>query len=130
MKIGLVIKELMLKQNIEVADLAKRLGKTKQAVYDMLDKEDVNTSLLRELAAIFNVPITIFFDDSVNNSQSNTGNNSIVLGQNNNVDSLSLDYKEKLESALVEIKHLKEVIDAKDKLLQEKERLINVLMNK
>lgn len=130
MKIGLVIKELMLKQNIEVADLAKRLGKTKQAVYDMLDKEDVNTSLLRELAAIFNVPITIFFDNSVNNNQSNTGNNSIVLGQNNNVDSLSLDCEEKLESALVEIKHLKEVIDAKDKLLQEKERLINVLMNK
>lgn len=130
MKIGLVIKELMLKQNIEVADLAKRLGKTKQAVYDMLDKEDVNTSLLRELDAIFNVPITIFFDNSVNNNQSNTGNNSIVLGQNNNVDSLNLDYKEKLESALVEIKHLKEVIDAKDKLLQEKERLINVLMNK
>ena len=130
MKIGLVIKELMLKQNIEVADLAKRLGKTKQAVYDMLDKEDVNTSLLRELAAIFNVPITIFFDNSVNNNQSNTGNNSIVLGQNNNVDSLNLDYKEKLESAWVEIKHLKEVIDAKDKLLQEKERLINVLMNK
>lgn len=128
MKIGLVIKELMLKQNIEVADLAKRLGKTKQAVYDILDKEDVNTSLLRELAAIFNVPITIFFDNSVNNNQSNTGNNSIVLGQNNNVDSLNLDYKEKLESALVEIKHLKEVIDAKDKLLQEKERLINVLM--
>lgn len=130
MKIGLVIKELMLKQNIEVADLAKRLGKTKQAVYDMLDKEDVNTSLLRELAAIFNVPITIFFDNSVNNNQSNTGNNSIVLGQNNNVDSLNLGYKEKLESVLVEIKHLKEVIDAKDKLLQEKERLINVLMNK
>lgn len=130
MKIGLVIKELMLKQNIEVADLAKRLGKTKQAVYDMLDKEDVNTSLLRELAAIFNVPITIFFDNSVNNNQSNTGNNSIVLGQNNNVDSLNLGYKEKLESTLVEIKHLKEVIDAKDKLLQEKERLINVLMNK
>lgn len=130
MKIGLVIKELMLKQNIEVADLAKRLGKTKQAVYDILDKEDVNTSLLRELAAIFNVPITIFFDNSVNNNQSNTGNNSIVLGQNNNVDSLNLDYKEKLESTLVEIKHLKEVIDAKDKLLQEKERLINVLMNK
>ena len=129
MKIGLVIKELMLKQNIEVADLAKRLGKTKQAVYDMLDKEDVNTSLLRELAAIFNVTITIFFDNSVNNNQSNTGNNNIVLGQNNNVESLNLDYKEKLESALIEIKHLKEVIDAKDKLLQEKERLINVLMD-
>ena len=64
------------------------------------------------------------------NIEKGAGNNSIVLGQNNNVDSLNLDYKEKLESALVEIKHLKEVIDAKDKLLQEKERLINVLMNK
>lgn len=34
-----------------------------------------------------------------------------------------------LDDALKEVKHLKEVIDAKDKLLQEKERLINVLMN-
>ena len=33
-----------------------------------------------------------------------------------------------LDDALKEVKHMKEVIDAKDKLLQEKERLINVLM--
>ena len=130
MKIGLIVKELMVKQNIEVAELAKRLGKTKQAVYDILDKEDVNTSLLRELSSIFNVPIAIFFDNSVNNNQSNTGDNSIVVGQNNTIDALNLENKEKLENALLEIKHLKDIIEAKDKLLEEKERLINVLMNK
>ena len=130
MKIGLIIKELMIKQNIEVAELAKRLGKTKQAVYDILDKEDVNTSLLRELSSIFNVPIAIFFDKSVNNNQSNIGDNSVVVGQNNTIDTLNLENKEKLENALLEIKHLKAVIEGKDKLLAEKERLINVLMNK
>ena len=130
MKIGLIIKELMIKQNIEVAELAKRLGKTKQAVYDILDKEDVNTSLLRELSSIFNVPIAIFFDNSVNNNQYNIGDNSVVVGQNNTIDTLNLENKEKLENALLEIKHLKAVIEGKDKLLAEKERLINVLMNK
>ena len=130
MKIGLIIKELMIKQNIEVAELAKRLGKTKQAVYDILDKEDVNTSLLRELSSILNVSIAIFFDNSVNNNQSNIGDNSVVVGQNNTIDTLNLENKEKLENALLEIKHLKAVIEGKDKLLEEKERLINVLMNK
>lgn len=31
---------------------------------------------------------------------------------------------------MIEIKHLKAVIEGKDRLLEEKERLINVLMNK
>ena len=38
--------------------------------------------------------------------------------------------QDKLEDALLEIKHLKAVIEGKDRLLEEKERLINVLMNK
>lgn len=61
--IGLKIKELMSKEKIDSPELAKRLGKTKQAVYDMIEKQDLNTSLLRELSEIFNVPITTFFID-------------------------------------------------------------------
>lgn len=61
--IGLKIKELMSKQKIDSPELAKRLGKTKQAVYDMIEKQDLNTSLLRELSVIFNVPVTFFFTD-------------------------------------------------------------------
>ena len=57
MSIGLKIKELADKKNITLADLAKRIGKTKQAVYEMVDKEDVNTSILRKLSVEFNVPI-------------------------------------------------------------------------
>ncbi len=63
MCIGLKIKELMSKEKMDAPALAKRLGKTKQAVYDMLEKDDLNTSILRTLAGIFNVPVTFFLTD-------------------------------------------------------------------
>lgn len=63
MCIGLKIKELMSKEKMDAPALARRLGKTKQAVYDMLEKDDLNTSILRTLAGIFNVPVTFFLTD-------------------------------------------------------------------
>ncbi|TWV64108.1 helix-turn-helix domain-containing protein [Parabacteroides distasonis] len=68
MDIGLKIKELASKEKLEIPELATKLGKSKQAVYDMLSKQDLNTSVLRELASIFNVPITAFFQEDVENS--------------------------------------------------------------
>nr|DAN47906.1 MAG TPA: LAMBDA REPRESSOR (TRIPLE MUTANT)/DNA COMPLEX-DNA COMPLEX, DOUBLE HELIX, TRANSCRIPTION-DNA.1A [Caudoviricetes sp.] len=63
--IGLKIRHLMDKENLDAAKLGKRLGKTKQAVYDMLAKEDLNTSVLRELSKIFNVPLTYFVSENL-----------------------------------------------------------------
>ncbi len=62
--IGLKIKELMSQEKIDAPELAKRIGKTKQAVYAMLDKEDINTAVLRDISKVFNVPITFFFGNS------------------------------------------------------------------
>jgi len=61
--IGLKIKELASKENLDVSQLATKLGKSKQAVYDLFSKEDVHTSVLRELSGIFNVPIIAFFQE-------------------------------------------------------------------
>ena len=63
--IGLKIRHLMDKEKLDAAKLGKRLGKTKQAVYDMLAKEDLNTSVLRELSKIFNVPLTYFVSENL-----------------------------------------------------------------
>lgn len=62
--IGLKIKQLMSERKIDSPALAKKMGKTKQAVYAMIKSEDINTSLLRQLCEIFDVPITYFFTDS------------------------------------------------------------------
>lgn len=67
--IGLKIKELMSQEKIDAPTLAKKLGKTKQAVYPMLEKEDCNTAVLRDLSRIFNVPVTYFFTDETNSQE-------------------------------------------------------------
>lgn len=128
MCIGLKIKQLMLKEKIEISDLAKKLGKSKQAIYDLIEKDDVNTSLLRELSSVFNVPISTFFDDSTT-SQTSAGNSNILVGRDNNGNISTPKCQDQLEDALLEIKHLRDEIDGKDKLLHEKERLIHVLMS-
>lgn len=61
MHIGLKIKELAEKKNLTLSTVAKSIGKTKQAVYEMVEKEDVNTQILKQLSTIYNVPIEYFF---------------------------------------------------------------------
>ena len=69
MDIGLKIKELMSKEKLDAPTLARRLGKSKQAVYDMLEKTDLNTSVLRNLAEIFHVPVTFFLTDEATDNK-------------------------------------------------------------
>ena len=61
--IGQKIKDLMSQNKIDAPSLAKRLGKTKQAIYVMIEKDDINTSILRDLSKIFDVPISYFFSE-------------------------------------------------------------------
>lgn len=91
MNIGLRIKELASKEKLEIPEIAEKLGKSKQAVYDMLSKQDLSTSVLRELSVILRVPITAFFQE------------------NNDFDSDN-SIQEKLELAYQEIERLKKEI--------------------
>lgn len=116
MSIGLKIKELASKKNITLADLAKRLGKTKQAVYEMVEKEDVNTSILKKLCSEFNVPISYFFDGDETGVQVIAHHNSQAVGIGNITRS----------GDQTEISLLKEKIKHLEELLAEKERLIKV----
>lgn len=121
MSIGLKIKELAGKKNITIADLAKRIGKTKQAVYEIVEKDDVNTSILRKLSEVFNVPIIYFFEDDVE-MHVIADNHSQVVGIGNIT-------RSEVESQ-AEVTLLKERVKYLEKLLAEKERLIKVLMER
>lgn len=116
MNIGLKIKELASEENITLADLAKRLGKTKQAVYEMVEKEDVNTSILKKLSSEFNVPISYFFESDEAGVQVIAHHNSQAVGIGNITQS----------GDQAEISLLKEKIKHLEELLAEKERLIKV----
>lgn len=93
--VGLKIRELMSKEKIDAPALAKKLKKSKQAVYDMLEKQDISTSVLRELSSIFNVPLTYFLTDD----------NEIPTGNQEDVDSL----KREIASLKNEIERLRKL---------------------
>ncbi len=115
MGIGLIIKELAGRQNISLADLAKRLGKTKQAVYDIVEKEDVSTAIVRQCSKIFNVPASYFFEEPGTGSAIAHGNSVAAINSDVSVGN-SLSQQEK--------------IDYLERLLEEKERTIQILMER
>lgn len=121
MHIGLEIKKLAREENITLAELGKRIGRNKQSVYEMVEKEDINTGLLRKVALALNVPISHFFCDECG-SDVKTVVGSIVTGDNINSSINNFD------AATQEVALLKEKINSLEKLLEEKERLIKVLL--
>ena len=109
MHIGLKIRELMSKEKIDAPTLAKKIGKTKQAVYDMLEKEDVSTAILKQLSDIFKVPVTFFLTDE---------------GVNDNCNKEELDLlRQEVVSLKEEIKRLKDL-----KLPNRNDRLYDLWM--
>ena len=131
MGIGQIIKMLMKRDKLSAPVLAKKLGKSDQTVRDMLGKDDIHTSVLRDLAVIFNVPISIFFEDKETiNSISINGNNNALAGIGNGKTRIKQSNNASSEEAKdQEIIHLKNLLDEKERLIGEKERLINILMN-
>ena len=99
----------MSKEKIDAPTLAKKIGKTKQAVYDMLEKEDVSTAILKQLSDIFKVPVTFFLTDE---------------GVNDNCNKEELDLlRQEVVSLKEEIKRLKDL-----KLPNRNDRLYDLWM--
>lgn len=129
MKKGERLKELIARKGINIETFAANIGVSTSSVFKYYNKEHFDSELLEKFCSELNVPITTFFDDNITN-QTSTGNSNVLVGRDNNGNISTKECQDQLEDALLEIKYLKEVIDGKDKLLEEKERLINVLMNK
>jgi transcriptional regulator with XRE-family HTH domain len=59
--IGKLLSQLLVKNNLTAVDLATKLNLTKQAVYSMLKKPNIDTGLLEKIANVLDVPISYFF---------------------------------------------------------------------
>lgn len=129
MHIGNKIKEEVAKRNISVTDFAKLINKSRPYTYSIFEKENIDTELLIHISSVLNLSPASFFED-ITPSVMQNGTKNILVGRDNNGNISTNECQDKLEDALLEIKHLKAVIEGKDRLLEEKERLINVLMNK
>lgn len=49
--------------NYSKIGLSNHLGKTRQVIYDIIKNPDINTRILRDIAAYFQVPLINFFTE-------------------------------------------------------------------
>jgi transcriptional regulator with XRE-family HTH domain len=124
MGIGLVLSKLIEGKKVKKIELAKYLDVARNTLDDYLsEKTYMTTEKLEKVAKFFKVPISCFFDDSPNGNITQTGNGNVgnVIGNSNRV--MVSDCESKLEMAQAKIESL-------EALLEEKERTIQILMNK
>lgn len=119
----LIIKDLADKKNISLKDLALQLGITPDGLQKIMKRNSTTTETVEKLAQIFGVQAGIFFEgyNTANQLITGNGNTASVFG---NIAAEEMSNKNK------EIEHLKDLLAEKERVIEEKERLIQILINK
>ena len=99
---GKTIKDVLTKNGIAQAEIAKRIGLAANNLNNMLAKDDVRTGLLESIAEAANIPISVFYGDTytVNGSNNATGNNNTVNLSDDRLLTLLLSKDEQLTMAM------------------------------
>lgn len=116
---GKKLKELIDALGISQRKLAEQLGVTPQTISAILTAKDVRTSTIERIASVTNMPVSHFFGEDKEQNAIATGNGN-VAGNNNVVGSVTIG-----DAAV-----LQERVTMLEKLLEEKERTIKILMER
>jgi transcriptional regulator with XRE-family HTH domain len=110
---GKTIKDVLTKNGIAQAEIAKRIGIAANNLNNMLAKDDVRTGLLESIAEAANIPISVFYGDSytVNGSNNATGNNNTVNLSDDRLLSLLVSKDEQLTMAMQQTSKAQEQMD-------------------
>lgn len=115
---GNQLDELFRKKRIVQKDFADKMGVTAVTITKWKSQESIDAAKLEAISKVLNIPISYWFDDESNFNQSIVnGNGSAASVYGNATSGHIIDDKDK------EIDHLKV-------LLEEKERTIQILMDK
>ena len=110
---GKTIKDVLTKNGIAQAEIAKRIGIAANNLNNMLAKDDVRTGLLESIAEAANIPISVFYGDTytVNGSNNATGNNNTVNLSDDRLLSLLVSKDEQLTMAMQQTSKAQEQMD-------------------
>lgn len=115
-----LIKELLEKKRMTVGEFCERAEISDQTYRQIRARNSTRTDILERIAKVLNVPVGYFFGEQAGIVISGE-HNQVHNGQGNQI-------MQTQERQLIE--HLREIIREKDNILMEKERLIQVLLDK
>ena len=121
---GLKTHKLLEERGLTKVSLFTHIGISKKGLDDIINGVHApKVTYVEALADFFKVPIDFFFDRDINSSGINIGHQ--VKGNGNKVSgNITLSECQK------ELEHMKALLEEKDKIITEKERTIQILMNK
>lgn len=130
--VGEELYKILKDRKIKKKDFAAQLGIAPENLSKIFKKESVSAERLGQIAKLLDIPISHFFDGN-QETTTNIGHN--VIGQGNQVGDILLTDREsqlslerKLERMIVENEFLRQEIEDKKSLLEEKERYIKLLL--
>ncbi|MDE6261949.1 MAG: helix-turn-helix domain-containing protein [Muribaculaceae bacterium] len=118
------IKVLAKKRGTTINDLAKQLGMTPQAIHLMVRENSTKTDTLERIARMFEVPISIFFDETMDGGKiQNAGTENNQSSRDNNT-GINMAEHDELIKLREEVKYLKKILSDKDERIADlKERI-------
>lgn len=122
---GKELKEKIAQQNISALAIAKKLGISPQALNSTFNAADVKSGTLERIAEVLGVKMSFFYPMEGSNAVASGNGN--VAGNNNVVGNVTIGDAVVLQE---KVKYLEQQVKDKESLLDEKERLIKVLMGK
>ena len=125
---GQQVKAKLKKSGFPLSEIASRLGyENDQRLHSQLKSNDVKTGLLEQLCSAIGVSMSFFYPVEDANNAIASGNSAVAVNTNTgSISATSCD-----AAALQErITMLEQLLNERGKLLEEKERLIKVLMEK
>ena len=119
---GEYLKEFIRKSKISQSEIARQLGMSQSSFNQMLSSNDVKSSLVERIASILHVTMGEIYGEAKEQGAVATGNGIAVTGNNNVAGNVIAN------DTISDTNILQERNALLQQILQEKERLIQVLM--
>lgn len=116
---GLRIRQLIKERKLTIQDAADKMGYSRQGFTDVIDKEDVNTAILRKVCEVFEIDLDYFLGDSSfsvrQKGNANVAGHRNTYSRNNNASGTEAARIELLET---ENLHLKKQVQLLEQMVE------------
>lgn len=122
---GQELKEKVLMANVPFNEIAERLGITAQSLNSCFKGKDVRSNTIERIAEALGVKMSFFYPNDEGNNAVASGDSSIA------VNNITGNIEAGDTSALQErVKLLEQLLAERERIIEEKERTIKILMEK
>ncbi len=108
-------------------DIDDYLGVTAQSLSSVLSAKDVRSGTIEKIAQVLNVPISFLYGEKDKDQSAVATGNGNVAGNNNVVGNVTIG-----DAAILQerVKLLEQLLAERDRIIEEKERTIKILMQR